>query len=165
MLRFFTKKSRATVVQEVFRKYVESYRQYLKIAARRAIELSPDRELAWQNVFRLQHLLKEREALRFEYLFGRDKFDGVTLSSLSNIAARLDNGWSEPEEAELKESLSIYGSISREIEDIQSKWDSNALGDSSRVVDQDMKYCDARRALADRTRKLEAQLAAAAESE
>jgi hypothetical protein len=159
MLRFFTKKSRATMVQEVFRKYVESYRQYLKIAERRAIELAPDRKVAWQNVFRLQHLLKERQALRFEYLFGRDKFDEGTLGSLTSIAARLDNGWSEEEEAKLKESLSIYRGIAQEIEDIQSKWDSNALGDSSRVVDQDMKYCDARRALADRTRKIEAQLA------
>jgi hypothetical protein len=159
MLRYFTKKNPATVVQEVFREYVESYRQYLKIAERRAIELSPDRKLAWQNVFRLQNLLKERQALRFEYLFGRDKFDGVNLRSLSSIAARLDNGWSEADEAELKENLSTYRGISQEIEDIQSKWDSNALGDSSRVVDQDLKYCDALRALADRTRKLEARLA------
>jgi hypothetical protein len=159
MLRYFTKKNPATVVQEVFREYVESYRQYLKIAERRAIELSPDRKLAWQNVFRLQNLLKERQALRFEYLFGRDKFDGVNLRSLSSIAARLDNGWSEADEAELKENLSAYRGISQEIEDIQSKWDSNALGDSSRVVDQDLKYCDALRALADRTRKLEARLA------
>jgi hypothetical protein len=159
MLRYFTKKKPATVVQEVFREYVESYRQYLKIAERRAIELSPDRKLAWQNAFRLQNLLKERQALRFEYLFGRDKFDGVNLRSLSSIAARLDNGWSEADEAELKENLSIYRGISQEIEDIQSKWDPNALGDSSRAVDQDLKYCDALRTLADRTRKLEARLA------
>jgi hypothetical protein len=159
MLRYFSKKNGATIVHDVFRKYVESYRQYLKIAERRAIALSPDRKLAWKNVFRLQHLLKEREALRFEYLFGRDKFDGVNLRSLSSIAARLDNGWSEAEEAELEESLAIYRGISREIEDIQSTWDPNALGDSSRVVDQDLKYCDARRALADRTRKLEVRLA------
>jgi hypothetical protein len=159
MIRYFTTKSRANIVHDVFRKYVESYRQYLKIAERRAVELSPDRALAWQNVFRLQHLLKERQALRFEYLFGRDKFDRVTLRSLSSITARLDNGWSEAEEAELKENLLIYREISQEIEDIQSKWDSNALGDSSRVVDQDLKYCDARQALADRTRKLGARLA------
>jgi hypothetical protein len=159
MLRYFTKKNPPTVVQEVFREYVESYRQYLKIAERRAIELSPDRKLAWQNVFRLQSLLKERQALRFEYLFGRDKFDGVNLRSLSSIAARLDNGWSEADEADLKENLSTYRGISQEIEGIQSKWDSNALGDSSRVVDQDLKYCDALRDLADRTRKLEARLA------
>jgi hypothetical protein len=160
MLRYFVKKDGATIVHDVFRKYVESYRQYLKVAQRRAIELFPDRKLAWQNAFRLQHLLKEREALRFEYLFGRNKFDGVDLRSLSSIAARLDNGWSEAEEAEIKENLSVYTSVAREIEDIQSKWDADALGDSSRVVDQDLKYCDARRALAERTRKLEAQLVA-----
>jgi hypothetical protein len=150
--------NRATVVHDTYKKSVESYRQYLKIAERRAIELSPERKLAWQTVFRLQRLLNERQASRFEYLFGRGKFDGVTWKSLSSITERLDKGWSEAEEADLKENVSSYRDASREIEDLQSNWDSNVLGDSSRVVDQDLQYSAARRALAERTRKLQARL-------
>jgi hypothetical protein len=144
---FIPKKPR---VQRIFRNYVAAYRDYLKIAKRRASAVSPDRKLAWQNVFRLQHLLKEREFLRFNYLFAAEKFDKETLKSLSSIAERLDKGWSEVEEGWLNEKLSTYRRLSREIRDIQSKWDPNALGDSSRVLDQDSKFCDALRMLADR---------------
>lgn len=149
---------RATVVRDTYTKYVESYRKYLKAAERRAIELSPERKVAWQTVFRLQRLLNERQASRFEYLFGRGKFDDVTWKSLSSITERLDKGWSEAEEAELKENVSSYRDASLEIAEIQSNWDSNVLGGSSRIVDQDQQYSAARRALAERTRKLQARL-------
>jgi hypothetical protein len=151
-------KKRATVVYQTFRDYLGSYREYLQIAERRAVELLPERKLAWQTVFRLQRLLNERQTLRFEYLFGRGKFDEVTWKSLSSIAERLDGGWSEVEEADLKENLSSYRDASQRIERIQANWDSNLLGDTSRVLDQDLQYSDARRALAERTRSLQARM-------
>jgi hypothetical protein len=159
MISYITAKYRVATVRRIFREYVESYREYLKLAERRSLELAPERILAWQAAFRLQNLLNERQGLRFEYLALGGKFEPIDLRSLSSISERLDGRWSASEEASLMDSDITYKKVCQEIVEIQSKWDPNALGDSGRAVDQDLKYCDARRSLADRTRKLEARLA------
>jgi hypothetical protein len=159
MIGYFREKNRAGTIRRIFRKYVNSYREYLKTAEQRSFELAPERKRAWQNVFRLQHLLNDCQALRFEYLSQRAKMDWDALRSLSSISDRLEKEWKKEEEEALLEINSTYKNFVEEIADIQSKWNPNALGSSSRVVDQDQIYCDARQALAERTQKLEAQLA------
>src|SRR5271163_1690238 len=92
-------KSRATLIHDTFRKWVGSYFDFLNIAEQRAFIVTPDYKLAWQNAFRLQRLLKEQQGLRFEIWFGRGDLDQVTCQSLDSIATRLDEGWTDEEEA------------------------------------------------------------------
>jgi hypothetical protein len=150
-------KSRAAQIHDTFRKWVESYFDFLKIAEQRAFIVTPDYKLAWQNAFRLQRLLQEQRALRFEYWFGRGDIDQQACQSLDCIATRLDEGWTHEEEATLAKNLPLYREISSEITDIKSKW-IPMLKDAGRTLEKDTKYSEARRALAERSQKLGAQL-------
>jgi hypothetical protein len=152
------KKNRATIAYETFHKSQEAYVAFLRVAEGRALQVSPGHKLAWQNAFRSQHLLKRRQTLRFEYLYANDLFDDMTLRSLSSINERLDIGWTKAEESALKEGQPSYRDISREIEDIQSKWDPHTLDGPRPLLEKDSKYLDARQALAERARKLAVQL-------
>lgn len=53
-------------------------------------------------------LLKRRQTLRFKYLFAGGKLDFATFKSLDSIAERLDKGWTEVEEADLRERMAAY---------------------------------------------------------
>lgn len=51
-----------------------------------------------------------------------------------------------------------YRDVCQEIKDIQSKWDSEALTDPLRVLDQDPQYRAAREAIADRVQELQKRI-------
>src|SRR5882757_2468568 len=156
MFRYFmSTKSRANIAYDTFIKWANSYQEFLRIAERRALKVSPAHKQAWQIAFSLQRLLKRRQSSRFEYLFARDKLDIVTFKSLDSIAERLDKGWTEAEEADLRERMAAYRDNSWAIEDIQSKWDPHALDDARQLLENDSKYREARLALSERARKLE----------
>jgi len=106
----------------------------------------------------LQRLLQEQLASRFEYLFGRARFDNDTLKSLDAIFERLNKGWSEAEEADLKGGVTSYAQLSAEIEGIQSKWDPLLIEDPSGALQQDHIFRTAQVALAESSKKLRAQL-------
>jgi hypothetical protein len=152
---FMGTKSRATLAYDTFAKWVDSYLEFLKIAERRALKVSPAYKQAWQNAFRLQRLLQRRQTSRFKYLFAGGKLDFAILRSLDNIAERLDKGWTAVEEADLRECNAAYRNESRAIEDINSKWDPHALDDARQLLENDSKYREARLALAERSRNLE----------
>jgi hypothetical protein len=146
---------RYRLAYDTFDKWVNSYLAFLKIAEGRALKVSPAYKLAWQNAFNLQRLLKRRQSLRFKYLFAGGKLEFATFKSLDGIAERLEKGWTEAEEADLRERNVIYRDDSRSIGEIQSKWDPHALDDARLLLENDSKYREARLALAERSRKLE----------
>jgi hypothetical protein len=148
-------KNQATLAYDTFDKWVNSYLEFLKIAERRALKVSPAHKQAWQNAFNLQRLLKRRQSLRFKYLFAGGKLDFATFKSLDSIVERLEEGWTKAEEADLRERNATYRDDSRAIGDIQSKWDPHALDDARQLLENDSKYREARLALAERSRKLE----------
>jgi hypothetical protein len=160
MVRYFKgTKNRAIIIHETVLKYIESYMKFLEVAEQRAaLKLSPDRNLAWQNAFRLQRLLQKQLAPRFEYLFGRGTFGNAPWESLDSIFERLNQGWSQAEEAELKGNAASYAETSREIEDIQSKWDPNLIADPDGALQQDYIFRNAQMALSESSKKLRVQL-------
>jgi hypothetical protein len=123
------------------------------VAEQCALRVSPEYKLAWQNVFKLQRLLKKREDMRFAHLLHSCNLDCSLFETLDDLAARLEAGWSEAEEIAMRESNAPYSEMSREIGDIRSKWDPHAVGESTRILEQDPKYLAARLALADRAKK------------
>ena len=147
-------KSRANIVYDTFIKWVNSYQDFLRIAERRALKVSPAYKQAWQNAFSLQRLLKRRQSLRFKYLFAGGKLDFATIKSLDSITERLDKGWTEVEETDLRQCMAAYRDDSRAIEDIQSKWDPHALDDARQLLENDSQYREARLALSERAQKL-----------
>lgn len=146
-------RTRRTLVRDTFRKSQASYSEFLDVAEQRALIVWPDYKLAWQNVFKLQRLLKQREEMRFAHLLQACNLDCSLFETLDDLAARLEAGWSEAEEIAMRECNAHYGEISREIGDIRSKWDPSAVGESTRTLEQDLTYRAARLALADRAKK------------
>src|SRR6266446_77793 len=96
---FMRTKKRATIVREVFREYMESCDENMKITEQRALEASPDQEPILLNCFRLQRLLRERTTIRFEYLVSTTSLNCALFKSLDDIQKRVDQQWTEAEEA------------------------------------------------------------------
>jgi hypothetical protein len=156
---FMRTKKRATVVREVFREYMELCRENTKIAERRALEASPDHVPTLLNCFRLQHLLRERLTIRFEYLLTTKSLDCAPFNSLDDIQKRLDQGWTEAEEMAIKEGNSHYCDISREIEAIQLRWLPDSLTAPLRELMRDDLYRKESAAHADRIRDFQRRIA------
>lgn len=146
-------KSRRTIVRDTFRKSQASYLEFLEVAEQCALRVSPDHQSAWQNVFKLQRLLKQQEGIRFTHLLHTRNLDCSLFETLDDLAARLEAGWSEAEEAAMQECSVSYRQISQEIADIRSKWNPHAVDEPTRLLQQDPKYQTARLALAARARK------------
>jgi hypothetical protein len=160
IIRYFkSRKDWSSLVRDNFRKSLESYLEFLKIAEQRALSVSPDHKVAWQNAFSFQRLVKKRQVLRFEFLLKNDMFDSKTISSVAAIEERLDRIWDETEETVLRNSMRAYAEIAREIDAIEAIADPNALDGPRRVLEEDREYCDARRALSERARERQIQLA------
>jgi hypothetical protein len=166
MIRFLRRaKSRSEIVEEAFKKYMNACRELWTVSEQRAMSaqqvdmnLPPDRILVWQDMFGIQRLFIERQALRFEYLLGSGVFDLDTWTSLNGITERLDKEWSEKEETHLKESSAIYNNVFREIRERQSRLNSSATRGPGEILQQDSKYRDARIALARKIEKLDKKL-------
>ena len=159
IVNFLYCKRRATSVQNAFRESNNSYREFLKIAERRAIEVLPDYRIVWQNAYRLQNLLLTRTHLRFEYLKGNRQLGSVTSRSIASIEERLDKAWTVTEEAKLRESLPLYREITCEIDDIKSKWDPLAVStEMISALERDSEYRSARIALSEGAQRRRAKL-------
>jgi hypothetical protein len=146
-------RSRRILVRETFQRSQASYLEFLDVAEPCALRVSQDYKLAWQNVFKLQRLLKKREDMRFAHLLQACNLDCSLFETLDDLAVRLEAGWSQAEEIAMQECNAHYREISQKIGDIRSKWDPHAVGESTRTLEQDPKYLAARLALADRAKK------------
>lgn len=164
MIGFFNrKKSHAQTLEEAFTRYMEACRKFWRVSERRAMsqqedDVPADRMLVWQDMFAIQNLFIDRQALRFEYLLRGGVFNLDSWASLNSITERLDKEWSEREETELLTSNTIYNNVSREIRERQSRLDASKLRGPGKTLQQDSKYRDARAALAEMIRKLDKQL-------
>jgi hypothetical protein len=87
LISFLLGKRRAASVRDAFRRSKDSYLEFLGIAERRAIVVSPDHRLVWQNAFRLQHLLIQQQYLRFEHLVANHQL-GDASRSIASIEER-----------------------------------------------------------------------------
>jgi hypothetical protein len=105
-------RSRRTLLRDTFRKSQASYLEFLDVAERCALRVSPEFKLAWQNVYRLQRLLMEQRAIRFEYLSRASVLDCSLFETLDAIAERLDAGWSEAVEIDVQACNAHYSEIS-----------------------------------------------------
>jgi hypothetical protein len=103
--------------------------------------------------YQLQRLLREQQSIRFEYLLTARHLDCSRFESLDAIAERLEAGWSDAEESALRTLDARYNKISLEIADIRSKWKPYAVGESSKMLENDPEYQTARLALSSRAKE------------
>jgi hypothetical protein len=155
----FDLKSRHALVRDTYRKDMKSIREFMTLFEQRAILVSPDQKSVLFNCFRLQNLLMDQRAIRFEYLLKSKSLDCAIFNSLDEVSERLDKGWSAAEEGALKERNSHYSDVCREIHDIQSKWVPDVLTAPLKAVEQDPQYRAAREAIANRVQELQSRIA------
>jgi hypothetical protein len=151
-------RNQTAVIRSVYREYLEWAKSLLVFAETSSTKEWPDRKHVLLNVFRLQILYNEREALRFEYLLESNTPDIVTWKSLSRVNERLIKEWTEVEETGLKESNSAYRDVLRGIEDLEGKTDSLALDQPFQALTRNASYRDARRAFAKKIQQLNEKL-------
>jgi hypothetical protein len=150
---FMRTKNRATTVSEIFRKYMKSCGENMKITEQRALAVAPAKKTVLLNCFKLQYLLRERTTMRFKYLFTTNPMDCARFKSLGDIEMRLHQEWTEAEEAAIKAGNAQYCDVSREIDAIQSKWVPDSLTAPLRELMEDDIYRKESVAHADKMRE------------
>jgi hypothetical protein len=153
--------SRAGVVQEAFRQYIESVFEYLRSSEACLAKGWPDKKETLRNAFRVQELSNQCTGLRLEHLireWGSGDARWRSFSSISSIWDRLHGGWLDFEEEALNKSNQVYRDILSEIEDRQRTVDATALDGLFRDAQRDSEYLAARRTVQQKLRELDDQL-------
>lgn len=149
---------RAKEVRGAYREYLEWAKSLLTLAETTSVSVSPTQEVVLRNVFRLQILYNEREALRFEYFFRKCSTEVAAFRSLSDLSERLIKDWSDDDEDGIKSGNSNYASVLQGIADLEGKTDSPALDKPFQTLTEDPNYRKARLAFAERTKELNERL-------
>ena len=150
--------NRTKLVREAYREYLEWAKSLLVLAETSSVTESHDSEHALRNVFRLQILYNEREALRFEYVLRNCPSEVADCRSLSDIGMRLLKDWSDNDESGIKSGNSNYKTVLLGIEELEGKTDSPSLDRPFQALTQNPNYRKARLAFAERIKKLNERL-------
>jgi hypothetical protein len=111
-----------------------------------------------RNVFRLQILYNEREALRFEYFLRNCTSEVADFRSLSDISKRLLKDWNDHDEDGIKSGNSNYTTVLQGIVELEGKTDSPSLDKPFQALTQNPNYRNARLAFAKRIEELNEKL-------
>jgi hypothetical protein len=152
------RQNRAKVVREAYREYLEWAKSLLTLAETCSITESPDQEPVLRNVFRLQILYNEREALRFEYFLRNCTSEVADFRSLSDISKRLLKDWNDHDEDGIKSGNSNYTTVLQGIVELEGKTDSPSLDKPFQALTQNPNYRNARLAFAKRIEELNEKL-------
>ncbi len=152
------RQNRGKVVREAYREYLEWAKSLLTLAETCSITESPDQAPALRNVFKLQILYNEREALRFEYFLRNCTSEVADFRSLSDISKRLLKDWSDHDEDGIKSGNSNYTTVLQGIVELEGKTDSPSLDKPFQALTQNPNYRDARLAFAKRIEELNEKL-------
>jgi|ERR1022692_293040 hypothetical protein len=135
---------RLSLVERVFREYLQITRAFWKEAESRAKKTLPHWRPALADGFAQQQILGEFSDPRL---------------SLNDITERLDKGWSDVDEKSLIAANPVYREIIQQQKTISSRWKPDAVRQSSlKTLQLDPKYAKAREALADRVSELSDRL-------
>jgi hypothetical protein len=145
-------------VRESYREYLEWAKSLLTLAETCSITESPDQEPVLRNVFRLQILYIDREALRFEYFLRNCTSAVADFRSLSDISKRLLKDWSDLDEDGIKSGNSNYRAVLQGIVELEGKTDSPYLDKPFQALTQNPNYRNARSAFAKRIEELNEKL-------
>jgi hypothetical protein len=145
---------RTELVSKAYREYLEWAKSLLTLAATCSIKQSPEQEPELRNVFRLQILYSDREALRFEYLLRACTSEITKCKSLSDINTRLLKDWRGSDEDGITPGNSNYVTVLQGISELEGKTDTPALDKPFQALTQNPQYQKARAALAKRIEEL-----------
>jgi len=152
------RQNRANEVREAYREYLEWARSLLTLAETISISESPTQEPVLRNVFRLQILYNEREALRFEHFLRKCTSEVADFRSLSDLSKRLLQDWTENDEDGVKSGNANYATVLQRIVELEGKTDSPSLDKPFQTLTQNPNYRKARLAFAQRIKELNERL-------
>jgi hypothetical protein len=150
--------NRTQVVSKAYREYLEWAKSLLTLAATCSFTQSPEQESELRNIFRLQILYTEREALRFEFLLKNCTSEITKCRSLSAIYERLLKDWRSLDDDGLTSGNSNYMTVLQGIAELEGKTDSQALDKPFQALTQNPQYRNARAAFAKRIEELNKSL-------
>ena len=117
---------RLSLVDTVFREYLQVTRAFWTEAERRATKTISDSRAALGDGFAQQLILIDCQALRFGHLIATDEFTDPRLS-LNDITERLAKHWSDADEKSLISANPIYREIVQQQKTISSRWKPDAM--------------------------------------
>ena len=112
---------RLSLVEKVFRQYLQVTRTFWKEAETRAAKIIPDWKAALGDGFAQQLNLIDRQALRFGHLIATDEFVDPRLS-LNDITERLAQDWQDADEKSLKYGIRPSSAVRRAVPSLASIW-------------------------------------------
>jgi hypothetical protein len=153
---------RALLVRSIFRRYMDARQEFSTALERCATKGWPDRRTAARNSRALQALFRAQLAMRLESLLaskGSDDPMWDTFISTDKIHERLQEQWTEREDAEFRSRDTAYASLLTEIADAQLLINPEALDEPFRMAKRDPELRIAAARLDEVVRELDAVLA------
>jgi hypothetical protein len=145
-------------IRAAYAEYTKSKRDFLAIAEQCSFKGWPDRKQALKKCWRLQHLLNELDALRFEYLMDANLLEVTAHRTLQSIFERLERNWSADEEEALKGASQVYRELLREVAELQAGHDPEVTDEPLRAVQSDSEYIRARRVIYEKVHEIDKRL-------
>jgi hypothetical protein len=154
---------RPATVRAGLRDYLDSQRQFMKIADTCSQKGWPDRGAVLYYTWECQKLYIQRQEIRFEHLFSRGEFESGVWKSLSSITDRLDKNWSDIDErGVVLGGNSAYEKLMAEITELEhsrASLDKDLLDGPLRALQRYAEYRTARQAIHDKVHEFDRRLA------
>ena len=148
----------STSVRTAFREYLESQRQFMKVADTFSHRGWPDRGAVLYNTWQCQRLYIRRQELRFEHLLPRGEFVIGVWNSLSRICDRLEKNWSDIDERGALDNNPVYKDLViavTEAEETRASMHKELLDGPMRTMQQHTEYRAARQAIYEKVHELD----------
>jgi hypothetical protein len=149
---------RRSLVESVFKEYIQVTRDFWKAAERAAKKALLEWGPTLKDAFAQQRIFVDRQALRFGHLISTDELAYPQLS-LNDITERLDAKWLDPEETSLIAQNPYYLEIVQQLQIIAARRSATEIGRSSLMTLQaDPTYARLREQVAHRVSELSDRL-------
>jgi hypothetical protein len=152
---------RATLVRDVFQQCVDARLEFNAVLKRCAEKGWPDKKSAIAIAFRAQEAMLKRLIVRMNYLLQHGSFAEAGWSAYTTTALvqrRLQEGWTDSEEAALARSDPAYAALQDEIANVRTMVAPAALDDPYEMAKRDPELIAAGHELNDKVWELDKQL-------
>ena len=145
-------------IEEAFRESKQISRKFNEEVHRCSLKGWSDRKRELDVAFELQELLILDRELKFQHLLQTGEIGRQEWHSMMDIMKRLSEGWTEAEDAVLKNENPRYAEVSEKIEQIGRALDADAIDGPLQDMRRDPEYKHALKRYIQALKELDAQL-------
>lgn len=133
----------AAAIGDAFRQYIEAKRTFIAVYERCTLKGWPDLTAVVQHDTKFKNLVIQSQTLRFNHLLGRIPVEDPVWESLDSVLSRLENTWTDNDEANLSTESEEYRRVSSELALAEAALKPETLAEARNAAVKDPEWRDA----------------------